>query len=50
MQRNWIGKSVGAEIDFKLNETDKKLKFLPLGPIQFMEHLLLQYPLIIKLY
>lgn len=23
MQRNWIGKSVGAEIDFKIEETDK---------------------------
>ena len=23
MQRNWIGKSVGAEIDFKIEGTDK---------------------------
>ncbi|MFQ9894560.1 MAG: leucine--tRNA ligase, partial [Emergencia sp.] len=26
MQRNWIGKSIGAEIDFKIDETDKLLK------------------------
>ena len=26
MQRNWIGKSVGAEIDFKIDGTDKVMK------------------------
>ncbi len=26
MQRNWIGKSIGAEIDFKIDETDKLMK------------------------
>ena len=26
MQRNWIGKSVGAEIDFKIDGTDKMMK------------------------
>jgi leucyl-tRNA synthetase len=26
MQKNWIGKSIGAEIDFKIDETDKLLK------------------------
>ena len=25
MQKNWIGKSIGAEIDFKIADTDKKL-------------------------
>ena len=32
MQRNWIGKSVGAEIDFKLNETDRKIKIFTTRP------------------
>ena len=32
MQRNWIGKSVGAEIDFKLNKTDKKIKIFTTRP------------------
>ncbi|MGN0659819.1 MAG: leucine--tRNA ligase [Emergencia sp.] len=26
MQRNWIGKSIGAEIDFKIDETDKVMR------------------------
>jgi len=26
MQKNWIGKSVGAEIDFKIQDTDKVMK------------------------
>lgn len=26
MQKNWIGKSIGAEIDFKIDETDLNLK------------------------
>lgn len=26
MQKNWIGKSIGANIDFKIDETDKVLK------------------------
>lgn len=26
MQKNWIGKSIGAEIDFKIDETDKVMK------------------------
>ena len=26
MQKNWIGKSIGAEIDFKIDETDKLMK------------------------
>lgn len=25
MQRNWIGKSVGAEVDFKIKDTDQTL-------------------------
>ena len=32
MQRNWIGKSVGAEIDFKLSEIDKKIKIFTTRP------------------
>ena len=32
MQKNWIGKSVGAEIDFKLNKTDKKIKIFTTRP------------------
>lgn len=26
MQKNWIGKSIGAEIDFKIEDTDKLMK------------------------
>ena len=32
MQRNWIGKSVGAEIDFKINNFDKKIKIFTTRP------------------
>ena len=32
MQRNWIGKSVGAEIDFKLQGVDKKIKIFTTRP------------------
>ena len=32
MQRNWIGKSIGAEIDFKLNGVDKKIKIFTTRP------------------
>ena len=32
MQRNWIGKSIGAEIDFKINEKDKKIKIFTTRP------------------
>ena len=38
MQSNWIGKSVGAEIDFKISEKNKKKKnILQQDQIQFME-------------
>lgn len=51
MQSNWIGKSYGAEIDFKVNETDAILKVYTTRPdtvfgIDFMviapEHALIQ--------
>ena len=32
MQRNWIGKSVGAEIEFKIYENDQKLKIFTTRP------------------
>ena len=32
MQRNWIGKSVGAEIEFKVNNVDQKIKIFTTRP------------------
>ena len=32
MQKNWIGKSIGAEIEFKLEEIDKKIKIFTTRP------------------
>ena len=32
MQKNWIGKSVGAEINFKINQLDKSLKIFTTRP------------------
>ena len=32
MQRNWIGKSVGAEINFKINDLDKQIKIFTTRP------------------
>ena len=32
MQKNWIGKSVGAEIDFKINKINKKIKIFTTRP------------------
>ncbi|BBJ28505.1 leucine--tRNA ligase [Athalassotoga saccharophila] len=32
MQRNWIGKSVGAEVDFKIKESGKTLKIFTTRP------------------
>ena len=32
MQKNWIGKSIGAEINFKVNEVDKKIKIFTTRP------------------
>ena len=47
MQRNWIGKSTGAEIKFKISKTDKYLNiFLLQDQIRFMEQHLLLYLLI----
>ena len=32
MQKNWIGKSIGAEIEFKLSKIDKKIKVFTTRP------------------
>ena len=32
MQKNWIGKSYGAEIDFAIKDSDKKLKVFTTRP------------------
>lgn len=32
MQKNWIGKSVGAEVDFEIKESEKKLKVFTTRP------------------
>ena len=32
MQKNWIGKSIGCEIDFKVSDTDKKIKVFTTRP------------------
>ena len=32
MQKNWIGKSLGCEIDFNISETDKKIKIFTTRP------------------
>ena len=32
MQRNWIGKSIGAEIEFKIHELNKKIKIFTTRP------------------
>ncbi len=32
MQRNWIGKSIGAEVDFKVADTDESLKIFTTRP------------------
>jgi leucyl-tRNA synthetase len=32
MQKNWIGKSIGAEIDFKINQNDQKIKIFTTRP------------------
>ena len=32
MQRNWIGKSIGAEIEFKFSDIDKKIKIFTTRP------------------
>ena len=39
MQSNWIGKSTGAEIDFKISDNKKKLLFLQQDLIQFLVQL-----------
>ena len=40
MQSNWIGKSVGAEIDFKYSENEKPIKIMQQDQILFMELLI----------
>ena len=32
MQKNWIGKSVGCEIDFKISNSEKKIKVFTTRP------------------
>ena len=48
MQRNWIGKSVGAEIDFAIENSDKKIKIYTLLSIQMLCMILGQKPMKIK--
>ena len=48
MQKNWIGKSVGAEIELRSLRLMRKLKFLLQDLIQFMVLHSLQYLLIIE--
>ena len=36
MQKNWIGKSLGAEIKFKISEKDKFLNIFTTRPTRFM--------------
>ena len=43
MQKNWIGKSLGCEIDFQIHNEQKKLKFLQRDLIQYLEQVLLHY-------
>ena len=40
MQKNWIGKSTGCEINFEIIEENKKLEYLLHVQIQFLEPLL----------
>ena len=42
MQKNWIGKSVGCEIDFKTN-IDKEIKIFTTRPDTIFEQHFLQY-------
>src|SRR5690606_27266573 len=32
MQRNWIGKSIGAEIDFEIDDSDSKIRVFTTRP------------------
>ena len=49
MQNNWIGKSLGANINFKIIEKMKKLKFLQQDLILYLvHHLLLSHLLILS--
>lgn len=45
MQRNWIGKSVGADVTFKVEERTNHLKSLQLVLILFLARLMLFWPL-----
>ena len=41
MQKNWIGKSFGCEINFQIDKNEKKIKiFLQLDLIQFLVQVL----------
>ena len=37
MQKNWIGKSIGCEIEFKIKENKVRLKFLQQDQILYLE-------------
>ena len=43
MQKNWIGKSFGCEINFQVEELNKKIKFLLQDQILYLEQVLLLY-------
>ena len=40
MQKNWIGKSLGCEIDFEVEGSNEKLESLLLAQILYLELLL----------
>ena len=40
MQKNWIGKSFGCEIDFQIDNKRNWLKFLRLDQTQFLVQVL----------
>ena len=48
MQKNWIGKSFGCEIDFLIPSLLKKLRILLRDLTQFLERVSLQFLLIMK--
>ena len=36
MQKNWIGRSEGAELEFPIEDSELKITVLPLAPIRFL--------------
>ena len=49
MQKNWIGKSYGCEIDFKIKDLNKNLKYSRLDQIPFLVLVSLRYPQTMRL-